>query len=297
MDFSSFDIFQYLDTKTIPYLESGKNISSGRWIGINCPFCDDPSNHLGINLQSKNFSCFKCGMKGNIILLIQEISQVPIQKAFQIFYQFQDKSLSYLDKEEIPTNYGMSLPKGCSKNFAGIFTNYLLSRNFNPQELIKEYDLYCCHTIGDFKFRIIAPVYYQYELITYTGRDVTGNAKSKYLHCSNEESIIPIKNTLYNIDSIKDKAIIVEGITDVWKLGKGSIATFGTQHTKKQLALLSGIDKVYILFDAEASKEAENLANNLLCITKKVDVLYLEKGDPADMFPLEALKLKKKLGF
>lgn len=298
MDFSSFDIYQYLEARTIPYSELGKNVSSGKWIGVTCPFCNDPSNHLGINRQSKNFSCFKCGATGNILTLIQEIDQIPIQKAYQIFYQFQDKSLVYLEKRQPPSlPNDVILPKGSTKKFAGIFTNYLLSRKFNPEEIIKEYDLHCCHTIGCFKFRIIIPIYFQNRLVTYTARDITNKSTIRYLHCSNEKSIIPIKNTLYNIDSIKDKAVIVEGVTDVWRLGKGSIATFGTKYTKKQLALLKGIDILYVLYDSEASKEAENLANDLLCITNRVDILTLKEGDPADMPLLDGLKLMKKLGF
>lgn len=41
---------QLLIDYRIPFSEQGKNIGNG-WIGLKCPFCDDHSNHLGLNLQ------------------------------------------------------------------------------------------------------------------------------------------------------------------------------------------------------------------------------------------------------
>lgn len=190
---------------------------------------------------------------------------------------------------------GVSLPKGSSKKFAGLFTNYLFNRNFFPDELIKRFDLYCCHLIGDFKFRIIVPIYQKYELVAYVGRDVTGKSEMKYKNSPIEESKIPVKECLYNLDTIKDRAIIVEGVTDVWRLGNECVATFGTQYTKAQVSLLSGLKKAFVLYDADASKQAEKLGNDLSSIVDSVEVLTLDSGDPADLSPTEALKLKSYL--
>ncbi len=293
--FESFDIKEYLDDRGIPYQESGKNISS-EWLGTPCVFCEDSSNHLGIHLRTKNISCWKSGVKGNILKLIQEIDHIPRNKALQVVNQFQDNSYSYLDQTpRITTEDEIKLPKGCSKKFPGIFTNWFSSRNFNAAEIIRKYDLHCCHLIGDFKFRVIMPVYMQRELVTYTGRDITNQSGLKYKHCLIEESKIPIKECLYNIDSTKDKVIIVEGVTDVWRMGDECVATFGTQYTRKQIALLSGIRKAFILYDADASVQAEKLANDLSAVVSYVEVITLETGDPADLTPIEAIRLKKKI--
>lgn len=297
MNLSTFDICQYLENRNISYSDKGKNIASG-WIGTTCVFCDDQSTHLGINLQSNAYNCLKCGEKGNILHLIQEIDQVPIPKAIQIFYQFQGTTLSYLDEpihHQPPSQ--IQLPKGASKNFAGVFTNYLLGRKFNPSQIIRDYDLYCCHTIGDFKFRLIIPVYFNDQCVTFTSRDVTNKAIIPYCHCPIEKSIIPIKETLYNIDSVKDKAVVVEGVTDVWRLGEGCVATFGTKYTKEQLVLLSSVKKIYILYDSDAKEQSEKLGNDLSCFINEVEILYLDEGDPANMDQFEALKLMKYLGF
>ncbi len=293
MAFESFDIQTYLDDRGISYSESGKNISSN-WLGTSCPFCEDGSTHLGINLQSKNISCFRCGIRGSIIKFIQEIDHVSKAKAYQTLEQFQDHSYSYLDAPQRKvTEDEVKFPKGSSKNFAGTFLNWFSSRNFNADEIIKKYALQCCHLIGDFKFRVIAPVYYQRELITYTGRDITGKSDLRYKHCPIEQSKIPIKNCLYNLDTVRDRVIIVEGITDVWRIGDECVATFGTQYTKEQIALLTGIKKAFVLYDADAPVAAEKLGNDLSSIIPYVEVITLQTGDPADLSPIDAIRLKK----
>jgi hypothetical protein len=79
MNIENLNLIEYLDDKNISYSTSGKNVSSG-WIGISCPFCGDSSNHLGINLESKVFSCWKCGEKGNFIKLAMELEGLSFKE-------------------------------------------------------------------------------------------------------------------------------------------------------------------------------------------------------------------------
>ena len=256
MNLESFDTIAYLESLGIEYRESGKNISKN-YIGVCCPFCDDNSFHLGIHKQSKTISCWKCGVRSNVLKLIQEVSLVSYNQAIAIFYKFQDSSLAYLNpKEEVRPQSSVDLPKGSSKNFTGVFTNYLFKRNFQPDTIIKTYDLYAGAIGTDFAYRIIIPIYQQYELVAYLGRDATEKNTLKYLNCPVELSKIPIKECLYNLDAVRDKAIIVEGVTDVWRLGAGAIATFGVQYTRQQLSLLIGLKKVFVLYDQDAAAQS-----------------------------------------
>ena len=65
MDLSQVDTKALLDDLGIDYKLSGKNVTSG-WIEVNCPFCGDPSYHLGIS-PTNLFHCWRCGEKGNLI--------------------------------------------------------------------------------------------------------------------------------------------------------------------------------------------------------------------------------------
>lgn len=292
----SFDLFCYLEDRGIEYTTSGKNVSQN-WIGIKCLWCDDGSNHLGINIHNKVVSCFKCGASGNLPRLIQEIDQCDLGKAYQTIHKYQDSSYQYLDHHERKPSSSVQLPKGCIKYFPGIFRNYFQERSFDLDELAKRYDLYACYLSSDvkFKYRVIIPVYQNYELVTYIGRDVTHSAQVKYQNCPVEKSILPIKDCLYNIDSVRDKAIVVEGVTDVWRLGDGAIATFGTKFTRAQIAKLAGLDKVFVLFDSDAKEEAEKLATEVSGVVRQIEVVLLDQGDPAELSQEQALKLKKNL--
>ena len=68
-----FDVRSWLEDQNISYSKEGKNISNG-WIGINCVFCQDTSNHLGITPNNR-ITCWKCGTKGDIVTLIKEVEQ------------------------------------------------------------------------------------------------------------------------------------------------------------------------------------------------------------------------------
>ncbi len=51
----NFDIIQFLEDHNIPY-DNNKE-----WINIQCPFCTDTEEHLGIHLKQGSINCWKCG--------------------------------------------------------------------------------------------------------------------------------------------------------------------------------------------------------------------------------------------
>ena len=157
---------------------------------------------------------------------------------------------------------------------------YLQSRGFSG--VYEKYQLKCFGPVGDYKLRLYIPVFLHGRIVTYTTRDVTNRARIPYIHCPEENSAVPIKHTLYNIDSVQDTAIVCEGVTDVWRIGLGAVATFGVNLTVQQIKKLSKIKRIFILFDNDAKKQAEKLALTL-CAFTETEILDLPSGDPADM--------------
>ncbi len=168
---------------------------------------------------------------------------------------------------------------------------YLTDRGFDPEELEKDWGVSKgTEGIGDYKFRIIIPIYHEGELVSYQGRDITGKQKDKYKTCYDTN----IKNYLYGLDYVtNDKVIITEGVTDVWRLGKGNaVATFGINFTMKQVRLIirpiinKRIKRVGILFDdgEEAHQQALILQACLHNFIPDIYVLDLpENKDPAEL--------------
>jgi len=282
-----FDIRAWLEDRGIRYSREGKNVSSG-WIGIKCPWCGDSSNHLGLNLKGKFINCWRCGKKGDITILIRELEQCSFSRAKAVIEEFQDRSFIEL-RRDIQKRHatGEILPKEATKKFPELHLDYLWSRNFDPEIVIPKYGLLACDNMGKYKFRIIAPVFQDGKIVNFTGRDVTGEAKNKYRHCPNEEAIIPMKQCLYNLDTVHDAVLIVEGPTDVWRMGDGCVATMGIEWTQTQINLLMGrgIKRAYFLFDAEehAQKQAKKMGLQLSMFIPEVRALEIPQGDPGDL--------------
>ena len=298
MDLTRFDIREYLEDRGIEYEQEGKHVTAED-IEICCPFCgDDPSFHLGIHLDRKIFNCWRCRASGTVIKLIMKLEKVSFPQAAAIINKFSHRSalieqgtstvdaISALKREIL-------LPSESQDKLLPNHKRYLESRGFNAEAIFKEYDLKCADRVGRWKFRLIIPVYHNRKLVTWTARDTTNLARVPYLNASNEESLVPIKNCLYNIDKAEDTVIVVEGPIDVWKIGRGSVATFGTQFTSAQLLLLTRFKRVFILYDADAKDVAHKLGKSISVFVPDVYVYDLDIGDPADLNPQEIEELRR----
>lgn len=290
-----FDIKAYLESRNIPFRTEGKNISAD-WIGMPCPFCGDHSNHLGI--KETVFSCFRCGIKGNVTKLIQEIESCNFYQANDIVKSFDSVSFPDL-KTDIRKRLGDNiLPTESSKDFPEIHLDYLKSRGFDPDHLIPTYNLTACYTNGNYKFRIIVPIMENGLVVNFTAMAVSGQSP-KYIHCSNKDAVIPMKECLYNIDTVKDTAIIVEGVTDVWRIGQGCVATMGLEYTTEQIKLLvdRGVKQAFVMFDSEsfAIRKARKLANSL-SIFMESETIELSDGDPGDLTINQVQEIRGEIG-
>jgi DNA primase len=145
------------------------------------------------------------------------------------------------------------------------------------------------------------PIYQNKQIVNFVGRDISGNAQIPYKPLPNEEALLPIKQTLYGIDNIEEggSIVIVEGILDCWKLGKGAIATHGIAWSKAQLPLIhqKKPKKVYILFDNEpdAQSAADRLAAHIWYAETEV-VSLNSHSDPGALTLDQGRELMKLLG-
>ncbi len=295
------DLIEWLEDADIAFWTEGKNISKG-WTGIQCPFCDDGSNHCGISPDHVKFSCWKCGETGALAKLIRELTDSGWRSAYRIAEQigqdalgigFKESSLPTTDS--IPDRPVQSILPPSSSDFPRIHRRYLRSRSFQLRQIKMDYDIRAVYTTGRYRFRIIIPYYLDGQLVNWVARDVTDRAKEKYLACSNSRAVVPLKSTFYNIDRAKDKIVLVEGVTDVWRIGKGSVASSGTIVTDEQLLLLTErrVKKVFIVFDEDATDKANRYANKLSSVLD-VEIIELKGGDPADQ-DLETVSLIRGL--
>jgi len=306
------DIKSFLEKEEIPYSSSGENVTQG-WINLRCIFCNDHANHLGINLESGVFHCWICGEKGDFNKFVRELLICSWQTAkktietytIDAYIEQKNKFLSPVSNNNLKKiNFDKFM-----KNLPDLHKKYLLERNFDPNHICEKYLVRSCYVIGRFPYRLVIPIIMENKIVNLTSRDVTNKQTPKYKNLSNEEAIIPMKECIYNIDSIKDKVVIVEGVTKVWRIGDGAVATMGIEVTQKQIDFLiqkclrQNFKEAYIMFDNDSEdgqgeclsqRKAEKLANSISSFISKVEVI-LPKGDPADMTFQEVVDFRKEI--
>ena len=309
IDLSSFNVIEYLQEIGIAYTERGKNVSNN-WIGIQCPFptCGDRSNHCGINLTTKAFSCLKCGEKGSMAKLIMELENKSFPESMEKAKKFIPKDkYGNLDKQRNVENYSRASEKELRTLFERISVHptvldfhreYLESRGFNPLEIENTYGIRSCKPGTRWCQRLAIPYTVRGNLLTFSTRDVSGKAKIPYKHCPATKSISVPKEMLFNVDTVKDTCIVVEGVFDVFRIGPGSVAVSGTQYTRKQILLLSKFKRIFLLFDPEntAQKIARRFANDLSFSSSSLEIILLKYDkDPGEMPPDDVKVLRKEV--
>jgi hypothetical protein len=296
------NMIQLLNDNNVAFITEGHKHCQEGWLQVECPFCvGNPGYHLGYNIQENWWNCWRCGWKSSVQIL-HTLLGISYFKARELLRTYGSGHLSqyFNDKKEKNTPSILEIP---GNDLEKKHLDYLKRRKFNPPSIQKEWDIRGTDLVGKYKNRIIAPIYHNNKIVSFQGRDITDKSDMKYKACPKEKEIIHHKHTLYGIDKAKEKrrCVVVEGITDVWRLGAGAVATFGIKYTQRQVSLLSELfDIICILFDNEriAQEQAHKLGNFL--ITQEIQVFIASwKGmpcnDPGSMDEEDAHEFMKKI--
>ena len=297
----SFNFKQFCDDFGVAITTEGKHSRYG-WFQINCPFCDHGQNsfHMGYNISRGNVSCWKCGSH-SLFETVGYLANADRKQLSHIFKKYQgEKNYVPFIEKQYDWNKKFSLPQGSVPELTPLYHRYLESRDFNSNEILRKWRVQSAPLYGNYGYRLIIPVYLNRKMVCYTARDITDHSKLRYKNCDNKEAILPIKECIYGIDHARDKIVIVEGPTDVWRLGYGAVATFGTAYTTSQIKLLKNFKTRYIMFDPSdknAMKQADKMASELSAFSGRTEIIKF-KGyeDPGDLPQKEADSLMRELG-
>lgn len=284
---------EYLDSVGVKYWTKGKNVSKHS-VNISCVFCNDRSNHLGINLENGSVHCWRCGRK-NLTKLIQILSDCSFREAKVIEEQLEFS----VKKEERKKGSDIDILRDFIKPLTEPYVKYLAKRDFDARMIESKYSLMQAEVYSKYKYRLIIPVIMKGSAVGFTARDITGRASLRYLTCNENEVVRPKSEWLYNVDTVKDTAIIVEGAPDVWRLGDGAIALMGTGFSTSQVAAIAEmkLKRIFIMFDVEETAQERSLAlaRSLSAFAKNVEIVKIDSGDPAEMGDDDALALRREL--
>lgn len=289
------DIVRFLQDYNVPFWLEGKNVSPG-WVGIQCPLCADVSNHGGFCLTGSEpyYNCWKCGWSP-LEKVIAKLAGTTRPQASHLIELYAGKSrLPELEIEPKP----LIIPGGPLQS---IHRDYLSKRNFNPDYLADKYQIKGTGPLGDFRFRLVIPITYEKIEVSFHTRDITDKAQLRYKACPKNQELIHHKHIFYGLDFIQDVIVIVEGPLDVWRIGDGAIASFGTTFTQAQIELLVAIKpkRIYTLFDSGKleAKQSQKLTTKVGSFEGiKVYRIDLKRGDPCDLTHTQVTQLRKEVG-
>jgi DNA primase len=289
-----FNIFKFLNDFNIPIPDANRNTGVG-WVNIQCPFCDDDKNHLGFNYEDNYFHCWKCEegyhpIKEVVTKLLPYENVNEILKRYDTIEQISFKLHKKLNKTK---KSSLVLP---GEPLKMVHKKYLKNRDFDPEYLEQKYKLKGSLHVGQYRYRIIIPIYFNQELVTFQTRTIN-NSKPRYVNCDPDKEIIPIKNILYNYDNCNENfCVLTEGVFKVFRLGKNSLASLGKNYTKQQLRLLTKFKVVFIYFDPDiyGQEKAKKISAELDSIGIEVHNVLNDKA-PDDLSKKESVLFWKEI--
>ena len=284
-----FDAIKFFNDFRIPIAQPGNKHYRHGWANITCPFCSgSPGEHMGFNLPKSYFSCYRCGWHP-VELVLEAITGARKERVRQIIRTY---GKDYIAKIQTKTIHATSIemPEGTAP-MTERHKQYLTNRKFDPDYLEYEFGLLGTGHLGNYRFRIIAPITFKHEVVSFQGRDITDKQATKYKACESEKEVIPHKNILYGLDKVPgnmQSVIIVEGVTGVWRLGFGALATFGSEYTASQVRLLTQrFKRFFLLFDPDEAgrRVADRLSVELLIMNKEVEIWEVPEGYDSGSLP------------
>lgn len=264
---------------------------TSNFIGIDCPFCSPNSGKflLGIGIQGLGCNCWRCGKKG-LWETLHEATGLP--------YSTIKEKLSGVERswrKNLPVAKGkLVLPKGVGELLPA-HKHYLKKRGFDCDELVKLWGLGGIGLSVRLPWRIFIPITLGGKVVSWTTRTI-GKGGLRYISAKPSEEVYRHRTLLFGEDFAMHSVVVVEGCFDVFRIGPGCVATFGTSYTKAQVGRIARFPKRVICFDRErkAQIQAKKLAKELSCFEGSTYVVLLECKDPGEMDPQQVQDLRKK---
>lgn len=316
---------QFLDRNGIAYRTSGRNVASGH-VAVKCPWCGaaDPSEHMGISLRGEGWGCLrdKAHRGKRPARLIRALLNCSWDEALR---QAGDETSSLLAgtfAAEFEKIFGPAVPivreplklppefKPFSRHLVSArpYRDHLMfNRRITPYDVdhrvTQDYDLHYS-THGQYGGRIIFPIYFEGQLVAWTGRAISELARVRYKAI--EKEIAVVSHYLLWYDDLMDcgahTLIACEGPFDSLKInllgrrhGIRSTCFFTSAPTKPQIDLLHDLvprfKHCFLLLDRDTELMAMHVKGELAGLGFKALSIPAHRKDPDQMNERELLAL------
>lgn len=255
---------------SIPHATPGDKHYAEGYVNISCPFCNEANNkyHLGYNIEENYWHCWKCNWHSTVDV-ISTLLNLNSYETNKVIKKYKGK---FQVKFKKPVNQiapkKLILPSELG-DFSKYQRKYLKNRNFDPDKLNQDWGvqgLGANSKLGDkdYSNRIFIPIFWNNEMVSFQGRTLNKKSDIRYKTCPKDIEVIHHKHILYG----KQKhwgttAILVEGVTDVWRLGFNAVCGFGTSIKTEQLRILiKNFTRIAVILDPD--KAGKNKMRKIL---------------------------------
>lgn len=260
------------------------------WVQIDCPYCTPRAQHwrMGYNVAGRYVTCWACGYHP-LAETLQALTDLSLSQCIKLVGGVEKTRLGpKIHKGRL------KLPKGVGPMTAA-HRSYLRRRGFDHEEVERLWQVRAIGRDGGrLKWRLFIPIHHEGEVVSWTTRSVGAGHERRYISASEGEEAVPHKTLLYGEDYVRHAVVVVEGPTDVWRIGPGAVCTFGTVCTKEQLSKLVRYPVRYVCLDNDppGRKRARDLALALSLYDGETNLVTLDAKDACDAGPSEITRLR-----
>jgi len=178
-------------------------------VGVDCPFCNDRGKHVGVFIESGNFSCWKCGAKGSLYKLVKQIkginwsdfarytgAKIPTgdcKSNLDIIFKRGEPVNTEVIKEPVDRTLFRSLTN-LSESRRDLIESFCQERHFTPYFLEEQKCLYAL--AGPFAHHLIIPIGSGGN--EFVARDLTGaNKKWRFLFNHKKKTRLELLRKFY----------------------------------------------------------------------------------------------------
>lgn len=280
-----------LQQLNVPVAPEGHHHRTTGWIQIDCPYCSPNSKRfrLGVSKRHFNTNCWSCGPH-RLSEVLHEITEKPYQELKGLIGEVRTEIAV-----DTPARGKLVLPPGVG-DLLKQHTNYLGKRGFLAATLDAMWGIRGIGKDGGaYCWRIFIPIHLNGEVVSWTTRSISDEVTKRYHSARPDQEKINHKSLLYGEDYCRHAIVVVEGPTDVWRIGPGAVCTFGTGYSKAQINRMVKYPVRAVCFDREpeAQSRARNLVNILTVFPGTTYLVRLNAKDPGSAPPEEIAKLRE----
>lgn len=268
----------------LAFKEKGR-LRKGNNIQLHCPFCHHRKRKLEVCLDTQEWHCWVCNVKGRSIhglfrkMNVGENLTGRLQKVLP--RESVNRSVDSIEEAvvrpvQLPEEFKSLLDESKSIGYK-MAVRYARKRKLTNLDIIK-YNIGYCET-GEYKDRLIFPSYDdENRLNFFTARSYFDDVYLKYKNPEADRNIVGFENLI----DFRFPITLCEGPLDAIAIKRNVTPLFGKFPSAKLMRKLMSdlVREIFIVLDDDALQSAIDLAETFLAAGKIVHLVNLKGKDP-----------------